>query len=40
MDVVNICMRMYDDITYKRQNYRVHNDAIGEKSIVEFSGRE
>lgn len=40
IDYVGICERMYDDILYERQNYKVHDDVVGEKSIVEFSGRE
>lgn len=31
---------MYEDIVYKRQNYKIANAAIAEKSITEFTSKE
>ena len=39
-DKIDICKRMYSDIEQNRNNYKVHDDAIGEKCIDEFHAKE
>lgn len=40
MEYAEICIRMYSDIENERDDYKVHNDAIGEKGIAEFSSKD
>jgi hypothetical protein len=39
-EIGEICKRMYTDIGYKRENYSVHEDAVTERPLAEFSGKE
>lgn len=36
IEYIEICERMYADIEHDRDNYKVNDDAIGEKGIAEF----
>jgi uncharacterized protein YchJ len=38
-EYIEICVRMYDDIENNRDNYRVNDNAIGEKGIAEFNSK-
>lgn len=37
IDSIEICIRMYDDIVHERYNYKVHEDAIGERPLSQFN---
>lgn len=39
-EYIGICLRMYDDIEHKRDNYKVNDNAIGEKGIAEFYNKD